>query len=142
MYLLGYDVGSSSVKASLVSIETGKCVATAFYPKSEAPIMSRQPGFAEQDPAMWWGNLRLATADILEQVRSKATLQSKTFSPADIKAIGISYQMHGLVPRRPLRKQGLRGPRQGLVPRPSAEQPRQLHRRETRLGEGERAPAV
>ena len=97
MYLLGYDVGSSSVKASLVSIETGKCVATAFYPKSEAPIMSRQPGFAEQDPAMWWGNLRLATADILEQVRSKSTLQSKTFSPADIKAIGISYQMHGLV---------------------------------------------
>ena len=97
MYLLGYDVGSSSVKASLVSVETGKCVATAFYPKSEAPIMSRQPGFAEQDPAMWWANLKLATADILEQVRGKATLQSKTFSPADIKAIGISYQMHGLV---------------------------------------------
>ena len=97
MYLLGYDVGSSSVKASLVSVETGKCVASAFYPKSEAPIMSRQPGFAEQDPAMWWANLKLATADILEQVRSKATLQSQAFSPADIKAIGISYQMHGLV---------------------------------------------
>ena len=97
MYLLGYDVGSSSVKASLVSVETGKCVATAFYPKSEAPIMSKQPGFAEQDPAMWWANLKLATADILEQVRGKATLQSKAFSPADIKAIGISYQMHGLV---------------------------------------------
>ena len=97
MYLLGYDVGSSSLKASLVSVETGKCVATAFYPKSEAPIMSKQPGFAEQDPAMWWANLKLATADILEQVRSKATLQSKAFSPADIKAIGISYQMHGLV---------------------------------------------
>ncbi len=97
MYLLGYDVGSSSVKASLVSVETGKCVATAFYPKSEAPIMSKQPGFAEQDPAMWWANLKLATADILEQVRGKATLQSKTFTPADIKAIGISYQMHGLV---------------------------------------------
>ena len=46
---------------------------------------------------MWWANLKLATADILEQVRSKATLQSKAFSPADIKAIGISYQMHGLV---------------------------------------------
>ena len=97
MYLLGYDVGSSSVKASLVSVETGKCVATAFYPTSEAPIMSRQPGVAEQDPAMWWANLKLATADILEQVRGKATLQSKAFSPADIKAIGISYQMHGLV---------------------------------------------
>ena len=46
---------------------------------------------------MWWANLKLATADILEQVRGKATLQSKAFSPADIKAIGISYQMHGLV---------------------------------------------
>ena len=97
MYLLGYDVGSSSVKASLVSVGTGKCVATAFYPKTEAPIISRQPGFAEQDPSMWWGNLKLATADILEQIRSKATLQSKAFTPADIKAIGISYQMHGLV---------------------------------------------
>ena len=97
MYLLGYDIGSSSVKASLVSVETGKCVATAFYPKSEAPIMSRQPGFAEQDPAMWWANLKLATADILEQVRQRGTLQRTAFTPADIKAIGISYQMHGLV---------------------------------------------
>ena len=97
MFLLGYDVGSSSVKASLVSVETGKCVATAFYPKTEAPIISKQPGFAEQDPAMWWGNLRLATADILDQARSRATLQSKAFTPADIQAIGISYQMHGLV---------------------------------------------
>ena len=97
MYLLGYDIGSSSVKASLVSVETGKCIASAFYPKSEAPIMSRAPGFAEQDPAMWWGNLKLATADVLEQVCSKATLQRNAFTPADIKAIGISYQMHGLV---------------------------------------------
>ena len=48
-------------------------------------------------PGHGWANLKLATADILEQVRGKATLQSKTFSPSDIKAIGISYQMHGLV---------------------------------------------
>ena len=97
MYLLGYDVGSSSVKASLVSIETGKCAATSFYPKSEAPILSLQPGFAEQDPLMWWNNLQLATADVLEQARGKAAAQGKAFTPADIKAIGISYQMHGLV---------------------------------------------
>ena len=93
MYLLGYDIGSSSVKASLVNAETGKCVATAFYPKSEAPIISDKPGWAEQDPAMWWGNLKLATDDILGQVKQ----QSISFTSNDIKAIGISYQMHGLV---------------------------------------------
>ncbi len=97
MYLLGYDIGSSSVKASLVNAESGKCVATAFYPKSEAPIISKKTGWAEQDPAMWWGNLKLATDDILDQVKRKASLQSKTFTEKDIRAIGISYQMHGLV---------------------------------------------
>ena len=97
MYLLGYDIGSSSVKASLVNAETGKCEATAFYPKSEAPIISRQTGWAEQDPEMWWGNLRLATDDILDQVRRKSSQQGKMFSSKDISAIGISYQMHGLV---------------------------------------------
>ena len=89
MFLLGYDVGSSSVKASLVNAETGKCVATAFYPKTEAPIISKQPGWAEQDPALWLGNLKLATADVLSQ--------ASAVNPKDIKAIGISYQMHGLV---------------------------------------------
>ena len=89
MFLLGYDVGSSSVKASLVDAETGKCVASAFYPKTEAPIISKQPGWAEQDPALWLGNLKLATADVLSQ--------ASAVNPNDIKAIGISYQMHGLV---------------------------------------------
>ena len=89
MYLLGYDIGSSSVKASLVDSQSGKCVASAYYPKTEAPIIAKKPGWAEQDPAMWMGNLRLATEDILHQV--------KGINPKDIKAIGISYQMHGLV---------------------------------------------
>lgn len=88
MYLLGYDIGSSSVKASLVSVETGKCVASAFYPKTEAPIKAVKPGWAEQDPEMWWANLKLATADILAQSGAKGK---------EIDAIGISYQMHGLV---------------------------------------------
>lgn len=88
MYLLGYDIGSSSVKASLVSVETGKCVASAFYPKTEAPIKAVKPGWAEQDPEMWWANLKLATADILVQSGAKGN---------EIEAIGISYQMHGLV---------------------------------------------
>ena len=89
MFLLGYDIGSSSVKASLVNAESGKCVASAFYPKKEAVIISRQPGWAEQDPFIWMGHLKMATEDVLQQV--------KDLDPKDIKAIGISYQMHGLV---------------------------------------------
>ena len=89
MYLLGYDIGSSSVKASLVNAETGKCVATPFYPKKEAVIISHQPGWAEQDPFIWMGHLKMATDDVLQQVQD--------LDPKDIKAIGISYQMHGLV---------------------------------------------
>ena len=88
MYLLGYDIGSSSVKASLVDAQSGKCVASAFYPKSEAAIIAVKPGWAEQEPASWWENLKLATADIMA---------SSAVCPEDIKAIGISYQMHGLV---------------------------------------------
>ena len=88
MYLLGYDIGSSSVKAALVETQTGRIAASAFYPKQEMPIKAKQPGWAEQDPEMWWTNLRLATADVLEQTASKGD---------DIEAIGISYQMHGLV---------------------------------------------
>ncbi len=61
MFLLGYDIGSSSVKASLVEIETGICKASAFSPKKEMPIQAEQSGWAEQDPDQWWENLKLAT---------------------------------------------------------------------------------
>lgn len=88
MYLLGYDIGSSSVKASLVNAETGVCIASAFYPKVEAEIIAVQPGWAEQKPEMWWQNLKLATAAVMEQ---------SAVSAEQIAAIGISYQMHGLV---------------------------------------------
>ena len=88
MYLLGYDIGSSSVKASLVDAQTGKCLSSAFYPKSEAAIMAVKPGWAEQDPSAWWENLKLATSSVLS---------GSGVNPKDIKAIGISYQMHGLV---------------------------------------------
>ena len=87
MFLLGYDIGSSSVKASLVDAESGKCVASSFYPKSEAPILSRQPGWAEQDPDAWWGYLKAATAEVLSVIPNGVK----------VSAIGISYQMHGLV---------------------------------------------
>ena len=87
-YLLGFDVGSSSVKASLVNAETGKCVATAFYPEKEAPIMAVKAGWAEQDPQMWWDNAKLS----LKKIMADADVKGE-----DISAIGISYQMHGLV---------------------------------------------
>ena len=88
MYLLGYDIGSSSVKASLVDAQSGKCIASAFYPKSEAAIIAVKPGWAEQEPSSWWENLKLATSAIMSESGA---------DPKDIKAIGISYQMHGLV---------------------------------------------
>ena len=88
MYTLGVDVGSSSVKASLVNVETGKCVATTFFPKTEAKIIAVNPGWAEQDPESWWENLKLSVQTIMKESGA---------NPAEVKAIGISYQMHGLV---------------------------------------------
>ena len=97
MYLLGYDIGSSSVKAALVDVQSGKCVASAFYPKTEAPIISKKNGWAEQDPAMWLGNLRLATEDVLQQLGAIVPHRTQQDLAATVAAIGISYQMHGLV---------------------------------------------
>lgn len=88
MYLLGFDVGSSSVKASLLEAATGKCIASAYQPKQEMPIVAVKPGWAEQDPENWWKYLKMALADVLSQ---------SLVDTADIKSIGISYQMHGLV---------------------------------------------
>ncbi len=87
-YLLGIDLGSSSVKASLLDVDTGVCKASAFYPKHEQKILSPAPGFAEQDPAMWSDNARAAIAAALVESGADAR---------DILAVGISYQMHGLV---------------------------------------------
>lgn len=87
-YLLGFDVGSSSVKASLVDIDNGQCAASAFYPETEAPIKAINSGWAEQDPEMWWHNDKLALKKIMAETGCKGE---------DIQGIGISYQMHGLV---------------------------------------------
>jgi xylulokinase len=88
MYLLGYDIGSSSVKACLVEAESGKIVASDFFPKVEMQIIAEKPGWAEQNPESWWANLKLAHESVLKQSGVAAE---------DIKAIGISWQMHGLV---------------------------------------------
>ena len=89
--LLGYDIGTSSIKASVVDAVTGATVASAQYPDTEAPIISPRPGWAEQDPRQWWDSLVAATQRVGEQ------LTASSASLADVAAIGISYQMHGLV---------------------------------------------
>ena len=88
MYFLGFDIGSSSVKVALVNGETGECSASAFYPKQEMPIIAKQIGWAEQNPDEWWKNLKLALVEVLA---------TSHVDVHDISAIGISYQMHGLV---------------------------------------------
>jgi xylulokinase len=88
MFLLGYDIGSSSVKASLVNAQTGEAAASAFFPKKEMEIKAHRAGWAEQSPDLWWENLKLATQEVIAQAK---------VAKEDIKAIGISYQMHGLV---------------------------------------------
>ena len=88
MLLLGIDAGSSSVKASVLDGETGECLASAFMPETEMEIIAEKPGWAEQDPSMWWDNLKLAVGKCTAVIGKKAD---------KIGAIGISYQMHGLV---------------------------------------------
>ena len=87
-YLLGYDVGSSAVKAALVDIESGSPVAAAVSPADELPIQAPRPGWAEQDPGLWWTHIVSATHELAAD--QPAALR-------EVKAIGLSYQMHGLV---------------------------------------------
>ena len=88
MYLMGYDIGSSSVKATLLDADTGAVAASATSPPKELAILAVQPGWAEQDPRTWWEHVGIATAQVLA---------SSGISPDVIAAVGISYQMHGLV---------------------------------------------
>ena len=88
MFLLGYDIGSSAIKATLLEAQTGKVLAAATSPKTELEIMAAQPGWAEQDPELWWTHVKAATA----QIQSQAEVDL-----AEVQAVGIAYQMHGLV---------------------------------------------
>ena len=96
MYLIGYDIGSSSVKACVVDAQTGKTLSTAFYPKQEAPILSLKAGWAEQEPESWWNYLKSATAEAMAAAAEKAGRPISALKEG-LAAIGISYQMHGLV---------------------------------------------
>lgn len=88
MYLLGYDIGSSSVKVCLIEASSGKIIASDFSPKKEMKITADQPGWAEQNPLEWWTNLKLA---------NESVLQKSGVNAEDIKGIGITWQMHGLI---------------------------------------------
>lgn len=88
MLFLGIDVGSSSTKLSVLDGKTGKCVGALSYPESELAIESPEVGFAEQDPEVWW--------DCIQKGAAKLFASGK-FDSKQIQAIGISYQMHGLV---------------------------------------------
>jgi xylulokinase len=88
MLLLGIDVGTSSIKVAIVDAQTQQCITTVQYPDTETGITSLQKGWAEQSPDMWWENV--------QQAIIKAHAQKK-YNPQDIGAIGIAYQMHGLV---------------------------------------------
>lgn len=88
MYTIGYDLGSSSIKAALVEAKTGKVLARVTAPDTEMGMEAPEAGWAEQQPEDWYRYVVEATQDIL----ARTQVQSK-----DIKAIGIGYQMHGLV---------------------------------------------
>lgn len=88
MYLLGYDIGSSSVKVCLIEASSGKIIASDYSPKKEMKIIAENVGWAEQNPTDWWINLKLAHESVLNK---------SGINPEDIKAIGITWQMHGLI---------------------------------------------
>ena len=88
MLLLGIDIGTSFIKVSVVDSDSAKCIAQVSYPDAEIPIISIKSGWAEQSPEMWWQHVQIAI------LKANAT---KKYNPEDIGAIGIAYQMHGLV---------------------------------------------
>src|SRR5262245_12994049 len=88
MLLMGIDVGTSSVKVSVVDADSQKCMASASFPETEAAIISPRQGWAEQSPDQWWEDVKQAV------LKCNAT---GSYNPLDIAAIGIAYQMHGLV---------------------------------------------
>jgi len=88
MLLLGIDIGTSSIKVTVIEADSQNIIASAQYPETEAEIISLQKGWAEQSPVQWWNDV---------QVAIKKVNASDKYNPSDIGAIGIAYQMHGLV---------------------------------------------
>ena len=88
MYSIGFDIGSSAVKAALLEVESGRTVATATWPETEMPMAAPKSGWAEQNPSDWWDNIK-KTAAILKEKEPKAM--------SSVRSVGVTYQMHGLV---------------------------------------------
>lgn len=88
MLLLGIDIGTSSIKVSVMDASSQQCICSAHYPEAESGIIAEKPGWAEQSPEMWWDHVQLAILKLHAQ---------RKYDPDDIAAIGIAYQMHGLV---------------------------------------------
>ncbi|NCT93725.1 MAG: carbohydrate kinase [Chitinophagaceae bacterium] len=88
MLLMGIDLGTSSVKVSVLDTRQAKVLASVQYPETERTVQSLQPGWAEQDPETWWQDVQAAIL---------AAHGTRTYRASDIAAIGITYQMHGLV---------------------------------------------
>lgn len=93
MKSLGIDVGSSSVKVSLLDVERNECIASATNPSAEMPITALKPGWAEQDPQLWWEYVCKGIRDVAEK-----SSEAGKGGLEDLGSIGISYQMHGFVP--------------------------------------------
>lgn len=87
-YYIGFDIGSSSVKVAIVNAITGENVLSIHEPKHEMSILSEQSDWAEQNPNDWWGHLCTGTKRVIRESKIDAS---------KIGAVGISYQMHGLV---------------------------------------------
>ena len=93
MYLLGIDIGTSFIKVSLVEASTQLCILTVSYPGTENAISAHQNGWAEQSPLMWWEQVQAG----IVKLHQAAKLALPSYDSNNIAAIGIAYQMHGLV---------------------------------------------
>ena len=83
-YLIGLDIGTSGAKCILVD-DKGAVLASSTQ---EYPLSTPKPGWAEQDPQDWW-NAAVSTI--------RGVLEKSGVNPGDVKGLGISGQMHGLV---------------------------------------------
>ena len=88
MYYLGIDIGSSSIKVSLVEMHSGECISLVKQPEKEMSIIAEQNGWAEQNPEDWW----LHICKGIKEIKNTCGI-----SEVDIKGLGMAYQMHGLV---------------------------------------------
>ncbi|NPV08167.1 MAG: xylulokinase [Anaerolineae bacterium] len=83
-YLLGVDIGTGGARALLIQ-EDGAPVASAT---SEYPLYQPRPQWAEQEPEDWW----TGAVQAVRQVMARAGAD-----PAEVRALGLSGQMHGVV---------------------------------------------